>query len=111
MHNNILDEAEKYTGPRTCPVCGHQFPLGDFVRRYVMSYGLSKWHCQGCRELIQCDFIKIQFFWLLGLIPFSGLFGVLVYNSDLGLLNIIYVIPFFTFVILTFYYVKFEKCE
>lgn len=111
MREDILDEAEKYTGPRTCPKCGYQFPLGKFVRRYVMSYGLSKWPCYGCHEVIKCDFIKIQFYWLLGLLPFSFLFSVLITYADLGGGNVLYLIPFFAFVLLTFYYVKFEKYE
>lgn len=112
MSKDILDEVEKYTGPRTCPECGHQFPFREFVRQYAMSYGgVSKWVCPGCRELIKCDFIKIQFFWLVALVPCGFLFSVLVSSFDLGMLNIIYVIPYFAFVLLTFFYVKFEKYE
>lgn len=111
MSNNILDQVEKYTGPRICPECGHQFPFWDFVRRYVMSYGLSKWHCHSCRTLIKCDFIKINFFWLLALVPFGLLFGVLISYVDLGIFNILFAIPFFAFVLLTFFYAKFEKVE
>lgn len=111
MSNDILDEVEQYTGPRTCPKCGHQFPFGKFVSRYVMSYGLSKWPCHGCGETIECDFIKLQFYWLLGLLPFGFLFSVMIAYRDMGWLNIIYSIPFFAFVLLTLYYVKFEKPE
>lgn len=111
MSNDILDEVEKNTGPRTCPECGYQFPFGAFVIRYVMSYGLSKWSCQGCRELIKCDFIKIQIMWFVGLMISGVLFGVLTTYLDLGLLNIIFLIPGFAFVLLTLFYVKFEKCE
>ncbi len=110
MHNDILDETEQYTGPRTCPECGYQFPLGKFVRRYVMSYGLSKWNCQNCGQAIQCDFIKLQFFWLLGLIPFGFLFGASLSYFDLdNSFSFFFLLPFFAFVLLTFYYVKFEK--
>lgn len=112
MSNDILDEVEKYTGPRTCPECGHQFPFGQFVRQYVMSYGgLSKWACQGCRELIKCDFVKVQVFWLIGIVPFGFLFSVLISYFDLGFLNIIFSAPFFAFALLTLYYAKFEKYE
>lgn len=111
MRNDILDEAEEHTGPRTCPECGYQVPFAEFVRRTVMSYGLSKWHCQACRELIKCDLVKVQFLWLLGLVPFGFLFSILSTYADIGGGNIIYSIPFFAFVLLTFYYVKFEKEE
>ncbi|MEO0726283.1 MAG: hypothetical protein AAFZ63_17200, partial [Bacteroidota bacterium] len=93
MHHNILDEAEKHTGPRTCPNCGYQFPFGKFVRRYVVSFGLSKWKCHACREVIKCDFIKLQFYWLLALLPCGFLFGVLDGYFDLGLFNIVFLLP------------------
>ena len=89
MSNDILDEIERNTGPRTCPECGHQFPFGDFVRRYVMSYGLSKWSCQGCHKLIKCDFIKVQIIWLVGLLISGVLFSVLTFYFDLGAFNFI----------------------
>ena len=111
MNKEILDEVEKYTGPRTCPECGHQFPVGEFVKRFVMGFGLSKWRCQGCRVLIKCDFIKIQMLTLAGLTISGILLGVLTSYFDLGLFNIIYLLPGFAFVFLTFYYVKFEKSE
>lgn len=111
MSNNILDEAEKYTGPRTCPECGHQFPFGDFVKRCVMSYGSSKWSCQACRTAIKCDLIKVQLFWLIGLLPFGFLFSVLRPYVDLGSFDFLLVVPFFAFVLSTLYYVKFEKQE
>ena len=111
MRNDILDEVEEYTGPRTCPECGYQFSFWAFVRRYVVSFGLSKWSCRGCGEFIKFDFIKIQFFWFLGLLPFGYLFSVLIFYFDLGLLNIIYATPFFAFVLLTLYHGKFEKYE
>ena len=111
MNQDILDEREKYTGPRTCPECGHQFPFWKFVRRTVMSYGLSKWSCQGCNEVIKCDLIKLQLFWFLGLLPFGFLFSVMISYLDLGLFNVIYMIPFFAFVLITFYYVQFERHE
>lgn len=109
MSNDILDEVEKNTGPRTCPECGYQFPFEEFVRRYVMSYGLSKWPCKGCHKLIKCDFIKIQIMWLIGLLASGFLFGVMTSYFDLGLLNIIFLIPGFAFVLLTLFYAKFEK--
>lgn len=110
MSNDILDY-EKNTGPRTCPECGYQFPIWEFVKRFVMSYGLSKWSCQGCRELIKCESIKIQIMLLIGLLISGVLFGVLTSYYDLGLLNIIFLIPGFAAVFLTFFYVKFEKYE
>ena len=111
MSKDILDEAEKYTEPRTCPKCGYQFPFGKFVRRYVMGYGLSKWSCPKCHEVVKCDFIKIQMFWLAGLLVFGFLFSVLMPYVELGLLGITFLILFYVFVLLTFYYVKFEKNE
>ncbi|MEM8524869.1 MAG: hypothetical protein AAGG68_09505 [Bacteroidota bacterium] len=111
MSNNILDQVEDYIGPRTCPKCGHQFPFWKFVSRYVMSYGLSKWRCQSCGTLMKCDFIKLNFLWLLGLLPFGFLIGGLISYFGLGVHNLLFLIPFFAFVLLTFFYVKFEKVE
>ncbi len=109
MSKDILDEIEKNTGPRTCPECGHQFPFGVFVRRYVASYGLSKWPCHGCGELIKCDYIKFQVVWLVGLIVSAVIFGVLISFFDLHLPIFVFLIANLVYVILTFYYVKFEK--
>jgi hypothetical protein len=109
MSNDILDEVEKYTGHRICPECGHQFPFRKFVSRYIMSYGLSKWACQGCRELIKCDFIKLQIIWFAGLVIFSFSFGLLNAYFDLGLLNIFILIAYLAFILLTLFYAKFEK--
>ena len=109
MSNDILDEAEKYTEPRTCPECGYQLPFRKFVLRFIMSYGFLKWSCPGCRVVLKSDFVKIQFWWLVGLLVFGVLFGVLAYYFDLGWLNIIFLLPFYIFVMLTLYYMKFEK--
>ncbi len=111
MSNDILDEIEKFTGPRTCPECGYQFPFWEFVRRFVMSKGLSEWHCQSCGELIKCDYILIQILWMVGLLVSGILFGVLLPYIGLALLNIIILILNFAFVLLTLFYVKFEKSE
>lgn len=74
-----------------------------------MSYGLSEWHCQSCSTLIKCDFIKIQVIWLAGLVVFGALFGFMSNYFDLGLLNFIFLIPFFVFALLSLYYAAFEK--
>lgn len=108
-NNNILDEAEKHTGPRTCPNCGYQFPFRKFVRLYVLSYGLSKWSCQSCGELIGCGFVRLQIIWLIGILISSILVGVLTSYFDLDLFNILFLVPYFTFFLLTLFYVKFEK--
>lgn len=107
--NNILDEIEKYTGPRTCPECGYQFPFKEFVRKYVMSLGLSRWSCKSCRVTLKCDFVKIQILWLVGLVVSGILCGVLSAYFNLTLLNIIFVVLSFAFMLLTLYYLKFEK--
>ena len=109
MHNDILDEIEKHTGPRSCPDCGYQLPFGEFVRRYVLSYGLSKWPCQGCRVLLTCDYSKIQMISLLGLLVAGVLFGLSAFYFDLGLFNVVYMLPYFAFVLYLLFYVKFEK--
>lgn len=106
--NDILDEAERFNGPRTCPGCGFQLPFKKLMGRYVMTYGSSTWSCQSCGEFVKCDFIKIQFLWLIGLVPFGFLFGVLMSNYDLGLFNVIFGFPFFAYAFLTFYFAKFE---
>ena len=56
------------------------FLSGNLLTKYVMSYGLSKWPCQGCREIIKCDFIVIQInmvCWHLDLWGFIGCFYTL----------------------------------
>ncbi len=111
MNNNILDELEKFKGPRTCPECGYQFPLEKFVKRYIMAYGLSKRACQGCGELIKCDFITIQILSLAGLVISGILFAVATAYVDLGFFNFIFLLPGFALFLLAFYYVKFEKVE
>ena len=109
MNNNILDEAQQYTGPRTCPSCGYQFPFWKFIRRYVRSYGLSTWACHRCTQPIKCDFIKIQFFWLLGLLPSGIVFSISAMYFGTGFLNVIFLMPFLGWIAYTFYYAKFEK--
>lgn len=109
MNNEILDEAEKYTGPRICPECGYQFPFGIFARWFIMSYGLSKWSCRGCGELLKYDSIKIQMLWLVVMLVAGVLIGVLIPYFDLILLIIIFLIPSLVFILMTLFYVKFEK--
>ncbi|MCR9288612.1 MAG: hypothetical protein NXI23_14650 [Bacteroidetes bacterium] len=111
MRNDILDEGIKYTGSRTCPECGHQFPLEKFVKRYIMAYGLSKWSCQGCGELIKCNFITVQITSLAGLVVSGVLFAVMTAYVDLGFFNFIFLLPGCALFLLAFYYVKFEKYE
>lgn len=111
MSNKILDEAETHTGPRTCPNCGYQFPFREFVRLYVMSYGLSEWSCQDCGELIKCDFIKLQIMWLVGILLSAVLVGALTAYFDFDLFNIFFLVPYFAFMLLTLYYAKFERSK
>ena len=111
MRNDILDQIEKNTGPRTCPQCGYQFPLWPLVKRLVMSYGSTKWHCPNCGESLKCDTIKLQMIWLVSLLLYSVPLGVLIYYFDLGLLNIAYMIPYFVYVLFTFNQVNFKKSE
>ena len=111
MREDILD-SEEHTGPRTCPNCGHQFPFGDFVRQYAMSYGgLTKWVCHGCRRLITCDYNRLQMFWLIALVPAGILFALLISYIDLDWLNMFFTLPFFGFVLMTLYYAKFERYD
>ncbi len=109
MKKQILDEDIEYTGYRTCPKCAHQFPFFAFFKRYLMSYGLSKWTCQKCGQLIKCDFIKIQMIWLVGLLFSGGLFYILMPYLELSLLNIVVIILYLCFVLSTLFYAKFEK--
>ena len=110
MRKDILDEVEKYEGARTCPECGYQFPVEEFVRQYVKAKGtLSKWSCKGCGELIKCDFIKLQILSLLGLVVAGIAFGLVSSYSDWGLLNILFLVLGFVLFLIPFYYVKFEK--
>ena len=76
-----------------------------------MAFGLSKWSCRGCGELIKCDFIKIQILSLFGLVISGILFAVATAYVDLGLFNFIFLLPGFALFLLAFYYVKFEQGE
>jgi len=109
MNKNILDETEKHTGPRICPNCGHQFPFRKFVRLYVMGYGLSKWACHGCGEVIKCDFVRVQIIWLVGILTTGILCGILNSYIYLGLFNIIFVMLYFAFALRVLFNVKFER--
>jgi ribosomal protein S27AE len=109
MRKNILDEADQLTGPRTCPECGHRFPLGVFMVRFVMSFGLSRWACQGCGTLLKCDFVKIQSIWFVGMLLIWGLGGLLVYYYDPNFFLPIFLLVNFAFIFITLYFVKFEK--
>lgn len=111
MSKEILDEAEKLTGARTCPNCGYQFPFRHFMRLYIMGFGLSQWACQGCGEQIKCDFVRVQMIWLVAILLTGVLFGVMNSYIDLGMFNIIFVILYFAFALRTLFNVKFEKCE
>jgi predicted RNA-binding Zn-ribbon protein involved in translation (DUF1610 family) len=111
MSKQILDETEKYTGPRTCPNCGYEFPFRQFVRLYVMGYGLSKWNCHSCGELIKCDFIRVQIIWLIAILFTGVICGLANSYIDLGMFNILFVILYFAFALRTLYYVKFERFE
>ncbi len=97
MRNELLDEDIKYTGPRICPECGYQFPFEEFVRRYIMAFGLSKWSCRGCGEVIKCGFIKLQILSLIGLVIAGILFGFVSSYSDWDLLNIFFLLLGFVF--------------
>jgi len=103
MNNDILDEAEKQSGPRICPECGYQFPFAKFVSRYLMSYGLSKWSCQGCQTLLKCDFMKIQMF--------GALCGLLMSYIGAGWSIAISLVLYFVFALRTLFYVEFAKYE
>jgi len=109
MSNNVLDEVEKHTGPRTCPNCGYQFPFREFVRLYVMGYGLSQWTCQDCGESVKCDFVRVQIVWLIGILLTGVLFGIVNSYINLGNFNIIFIILYFAFALRTLFYVEFEK--
>ena len=114
MNDNILDtpeETEKHTGPRICPVCGYQFPYWEFVRKYIVSYGLSRFMCRNCREVLKCDYIKIQIVWNIGTLIFGVLFWLALSYLNLGAFNFIFLILYLVFVFMTFYYLKFEKHE
>jgi hypothetical protein len=111
MKNKILDEEIKYEGPRICPECGYQFPFEEFVRRFIMAFGLSKWSCRGCGKVIKCGFIKLQILSLLGLVVAGVLFGLVSSYSDWALLNIAFLMLGFVLFLLPFYYVKFEKYD
>ena len=98
--NNILDEADKNTGPRTCPECGYQYTLLLFVKRYVMKFGFSKWTCPSCHEFIKYNYFKSN---LIGAIVFLVcVFSFQGLQSSLGwdLPNYIFIIPYFFFALI-----------
>ena len=74
-----------------------------------MSYGSLRWACRGCREVLKCDFIKIQTIWLVGLLVSAVLFSFLTSYFGWGLFQVIYLIANFVFFLFTLFYVKFEK--
>ena len=105
----ILDEAEKHSGPRTCPECGYQFPYWEFVRKYITGFGMSKFRCRNCREVLKCDYIKIQMAWHIGTVVFGVLFWLSLAYLNLGVFNFIFLFLYLVFVFMTFHYLKFEK--
>jgi len=111
MSNEILDLEDKYSGPRTCPNCGHQFPFEKFVNRFVMSFGLSKFSCQNCGAPLKCDYMKIQLTWGASLIPIGILFLFLKDYLSVGWLTIISLAIYMTVVLVTLYHAKFKRNE
>ena len=109
MNHEVLDEVQKNTKPRSCPDCGSVYPLGKFVRRFILSFGFLKWKCDGCGALLKCDFIKLQLFWFIGLVICLGLVALASTQLKLGDKSMLFLLPYFPFVLWTMYYVKFEK--
>jgi len=111
MPNNILDHNEQSKAPRSCPNCGYEFPFRPFVRRYILSYGMSEWACHSCGEMIKCDFVKLQMLWLLGIFVSAVLIGLLTSYFEMDLFNIFFIIPYFAFMLWTLYHAKFERLK
>ena len=109
MSNEILDQVEENKRPRACPTCGEVYPFGKFVRRFVLSFGFLKWKCVGCGAVLKCDFVKLQFFWFIGLMVCLGLVALASTQFDFGNNSMLFLLPYFPFVLVTMYYVKFEK--
>ena len=108
MQPNILDEPDAYSGPRVCPRCGHQYPYGRFVLRYVMAYGLGREHCPGCAARVEYDSVKIQVFWLIALVGSMLLLASLLPHFDRLVLGVAYVVANFVFILGSLYYVEFR---
>ena len=109
MRPDILDEKIDETGPRTCPDCGYRFPFGVFVRRYGAAFGFSKWDCPRCGERLTYDFSKLQMWWFAGLVVTGVAYGFTSRYFDLGIFNLLYMLPYFGFMLVTLYYVEFER--
>lgn len=111
MPPDILDEPIDKTGPRTCPHCGHRFPFNSFARRYGTAFGYSRWDCPRCGTRLTYDFSKLQLWWFVGIALTGVLYGFTSAYFDLGIFNLLYMLPYFGFVLVTLYYVKFERVE
>ena len=109
MNNEVLDHIEENTKPRACPDCGQVYPFGKFVRRFILSFGFLRWTCSDCGEVLKCDFIKLQFFWFVGLVICLGLMAVVNSKFKFGEYSMLCLLPYFPFVLLTMYYMKFER--
>ena len=109
MRPDILDEQIDRIGPRTCPDCGYRFPFREFAKRYGAAFGYSKWACPRCGERLTYDFSKLQMWWFVGLVVTGVAYGVTARYFDLGIFNLLYMLPYFGFILVTLYYVEFER--
>lgn len=107
--DEILDAIEEKIGPRTCPECGYQFPYKLFVKRYILKFDVAKWKCPSCHELIK--FNDFRFNVIGAIIFFVCIFSFLFIRSkfELDLPLLVFLIPFFTLILILVSFEKFEK--
>jgi len=108
-NDNILDAADKNTGPRTCPECGYQFSLLLFVKRYVLKFGFPKWTCPNCNKFIKFNYTKSNLIGAVAFILFICLFQGLNLKFGLDLPDFIFLIPYFIFALILLNFGKLEK--
>ena len=108
-NDNILDVVDKNTGPRTCPECGYQFSLLLFVKRYIMKFGFPKWTCPNCQKFIKYNYTKSNLIGAIAFIVCIFLFQGLQSKFGLDLPILVFLIPYFFFVLVQLNFDRFEK--
>ncbi len=110
-NDNILDAAEKKSGPRICPECGFQYPVSLFIKRYVLKFGFSKWTCPNCSKLIKYNYYKSNLISLVGFLVCVFSFQALNSKFGFNLPFFLFLVPYFVFLFILLKNEKLEKHE
>lgn len=108
---NILDEADQHTGPRTCPECGYQYPFSLFVRRYVLKYGFPKWTCPNCQQFIKYNYTKSNFIGITGSLVYIFIVMGIQSEVDWVIPNSMFLIPYLAIGLILLKRDTFQKYE